>query len=157
MYLFRVELHGLQALDKIKTLADTRGLARRAFPQISETITQWLEAAFEAEGIPPWHPLAEATIYHRLSLGFGAGPILYRTGSLFASLTEASHGFHIREVVLTPQHSYLRQGSSDPRALLLSEGDPEANLPARPIFPPADEMADDIYDDLMDYGSSGVW
>ena len=42
---------------------------------------------FQAEGRPKWTPLKPATIQDRLRQGFGAGPILQRTGLLINSLT----------------------------------------------------------------------
>lgn len=50
---------------------------------------------FNAEGRPSWIPLKPATIQDRVRQGFGAGPILQRTQTLFRSLTEKGAPYQI--------------------------------------------------------------
>lgn len=54
----------------------------------------WLGAGIA----PPWLPLRPATVADRLRKGFGAGPILRRTGMLAASATVRGAAWNVFEV-----------------------------------------------------------
>lgn len=54
-----------------------------AYQQISEYMLRSVDRNFASEGRPNrWQPLKPATIKERIRRGFGAGPILQRTGKL---------------------------------------------------------------------------
>ncbi len=57
--------------------------------EIAQRFSEEIEANFAAEGRPShWQDLAEATIAKRTNEGYGAGPILTRTGELRAAATD---------------------------------------------------------------------
>lgn len=61
----------------------------RYFDKMDSKVMDWKERQFGSEGMymgRPWKPLAASTIQNRLALGFGAGPILQRTGKLKSSI-----------------------------------------------------------------------
>lgn len=147
-YELGLELKDGEPFAALETVSDTRPLAQAAFPVLSELLTNLVDMSFTAEGIPPWEPLSEVTVFERLFLGFGEGPILFRTGSLYESFVSDQHPYHVHREELRSEMSTLEVGSSDPRAVPLSEGVLEDNLPARPIFPDHtlifEEMVDSI-------------
>lgn len=78
---------------------------------------------FAAEGRPDhWAPLKPATIVDRQRQGFGAGPILVRTGKL-------KRGFRFKWGPRSYQVSNSRF-----YFLYHQDGAPDANLPARPML-----------------------
>ncbi len=121
----------------LSTLADVdvRVLARRCKDTLHDVLIRGVLDVFEAEGIPAWPPLAELTIVQRRWLGFSEGPILQRTGELLRSLTEPSHRHHIFEVKMGKTRAQIIVGTDMEKAWELGHGDPEANLPPRPMFP----------------------
>ena len=85
---------------------------RPAMQKIGEYLLGVNLRNFEAEGRPPWEPLKPATIADRLRKGFGAGPILQRTKTLFFSLTKRNAPYQIfrarpRSLVLTSTLPYF--------------------------------------------------
>ena len=77
------QVTGAQALQAKFRSIEIRGRdLSEVWPQIADVIGLDMATQFEMEGDPKWKPLAPRTIAQRLRLGFGAGPILYRTGSL---------------------------------------------------------------------------
>lgn len=71
--------------------ADRRSLldTRRALEAVVEEFARKVERNFAQESAAdqPWPPLAEATIADRERKGFGAGPILRRTGDMASGAT----------------------------------------------------------------------
>lgn len=82
-----------------------------------------IQRNFAAEGRPTrWAPLKDVTIADRLRQGYGAGPILQRTGSMARSFYPKSgrHEYRIRN----SRYYYLYH----------QFGAPRANIPARPML-----------------------
>lgn len=143
MYLLQIEI-GKKVLQDLQGLSDTRLIARRAFPAIHVALIGLVAEAFEQQGIPRWTPLADVTVFERLRLGFSAGPILVRTGSLRRSFTDQGNPLHIYRTEFGEKESKLTFGSLDPRAIPLAEGELERNLPARPIFPTSEIIHEEL-------------
>ncbi len=91
---------------------------------------------FDREGIPSWALLALPTVKQRLRLGFpGTHPILVRTGSLRASLTERGHPHNIEVIQKQGGNVMMVLGTTDPRFGVLHAGWPARRIPARPMLP----------------------
>jgi phage gpG-like protein len=132
----QIEVHTNRILAGIDVLADTAPLARRAFPAICAVLSGAVSDVFEQQGMPAWQVLAEATVYERLRLGFNAVPIMIRSGSLLRSMTGEGE-MHVENLQAAKEESVITFGSEDPRAVPLGRGSLQDNLPARPMFPPA--------------------
>ncbi len=79
---------------------------------------------FEAEGRPrKWQPLAPSTIQQRTRQGYGAGPILYRTGRLRHGFRVNTGSTFMRIVNDTPYYKYHQQdkrpGKTIPRRIMV--------------------------------------
>lgn len=84
---------------------------------------QSIQRNFSAEGRPrKWTPLKEATIKDRIRQGYGAGPILQRTGSL-------KSGFYFESTKRT-----FRMGNKKKYFGYHQLGAPRANIPKRPML-----------------------
>lgn len=82
-----------------------------------------IQRNFQAEGRPRrWVPLKEATIKQRIRLGYGAGPILQRTGAL-------KSGFYFESTKRT-----FRMGNRRKYFVYHQLGAPKTNLPKRPML-----------------------
>lgn len=82
-----------------------------------------IQRNFTAEGRPDkWAPLQAKTIQERIALGYGAGPILVRSGAM-----KRGWKFEIgpRSYRVTNRRHYW---------LYHQEGAPNANIPARPML-----------------------
>lgn len=91
---------------------------------------------FDREGIPSWALLALPTVKQRIRLGFpGTHPILVRTGSLRASLTERGHPHNIEVIQKQGGNVTMILGTTDPRFGVLHAGWPARHIPARPMLP----------------------
>jgi len=101
---------------------------------------------FEGEGEVPrigkrrWAPLKPRTIEIRLSLGFGEGPILVRTGSLKAAMLDESNSMHVvQRIRVGPCHYMGKVGTTDVRFEWHQTGDdpsqPTGIITPRPIWP----------------------
>jgi phage gpG-like protein len=82
-----------------------------------------------------WVPLAQATLLQRRYLGFGSGPMLYRTGHLKSVAVE--------EVAIdSPNEGHI--STSDPMAIVQNNGG--GNIPARPFYSLSDADRKAIYE-----------
>lgn len=82
-----------------------------------------IQRNFEAEGRPEkWAPLKAATIRERIRLGYGAGPILVRTGALKRGFRADWGPRSYRVSNLKFYFPFHQQGA------------PRANIPARPML-----------------------
>lgn len=142
-------------MNDIGLLADTSKLASRAFSSICATLAAAVTNVFKQQGIPPWEPLSDVTLYERARLGFGSGPIMYRTGSLLASMT-GSNEFHIQRLHATFRESTIIFGSEDPRAVPLGRGSAIDHIPARPMFPPGVVLHPELQDSIVAYAKGVV-
>ena len=101
--------------------------AARDFSPVFEAYARYMERSidrnFAAEGRPDrWAGLQPATIVQRIQLGFGAGPILQRTGRLKRSFrfTWGPRSFRISNLAhYFPHHQF---------------GAPRANIPQRAMI-----------------------
>ena len=122
--------------EHLLPLYNIPSLAEHAFPAIHLSLMNFVGDVFGAQGFPePWAPLSLYTVWERLTLGFEEGPIMIRTGELLRSFIDPNHPQHVYRTVVQPHYAEMTFGSSDPRASVLSEGDWQNNLPARPILP----------------------
>lgn len=101
--------------------------ASKDFSPVFETFSQYrrrsIERNFEAQGRPePWAALKPATIRARERAGYGAGPILTRSGHMrrrFHFVWGPRSYREINRVHYFPHHQF---------------GAPRANIPARPMI-----------------------
>lgn len=81
-----VEVTGLsEFVQKIEALQDALQNKSEVLTDIGNIVKQAAVDNFETEGSLleyPWKPLSPFTIMERLHLGYGEGPILFRTGQL---------------------------------------------------------------------------
>lgn len=101
---------------------------------MQEAIRQGFEQNFETEsaGGAPWAALAPSTIAQRLLMGYGAGPILQRTGTYHDTFTQAANGDHVSEIEYSSGITTLSEGSSHPLAAFLEMG--TSKMPARQVL-----------------------
>jgi len=81
---------------------------------------------------PKWTELRPYTIRERLRLGYGASPMLYRTGKLFRSYTEEFDPDHSQRFRSTRTGWEMEFGSDDYRAGWHEGG--TRRMPARPVL-----------------------
>ncbi|HEY7195517.1 MAG TPA: phage virion morphogenesis protein [Gemmatimonadales bacterium] len=105
---------------------------RPVWPDVVKAFQAITTKAFATEGASTefgaWTPLAPATLKERERLGFGAGPILERTGALRRALTLGEGADVVMEpqrmqYVLSPNVSYFAYHQST---------EPRKRLPRRP-------------------------
>lgn len=119
----------------------------------SDLIYEDTQHRFDTEADGEWPPLSESTVAKKASQGYGEpARALYATGDLYESATSPHGPFSQRILVRNAteqQIIMLVDWDSDGWQIpvLLSEGD--ERLPARPIWPPADQMADRVRAILM--------
>ena len=101
---------------------------------LQEAIRQGFAQNFETEsaGGTPWAALAPSTVAQRLLLGYGAGPILQRTGSYRDAFTQATNPDHVSEIEYSGGVTTLSEGSSHPLTPFLEMG--TGKMPARPVL-----------------------
>jgi phage gpG-like protein len=99
-----------------------------------EKTRELVEAKFQ-NNPAGWVPLAAATLAQRQRLGFGTGPMLYRTGHL--------QGQAVQELVIdSPTEGHI--STSDPMALLQNNGG--GNIPARQFYSLDDAEKKEVID-----------
>ena len=114
----------LDGIDKAsQDLEAIRARAKNLRPVFSKLIAPYLmritRQNFSQEGRPTkWQALADATIADRMRQGYGAGPILVRTGQLMNSLANPGAPYQILEM----SASRLRYGTRDPKAIYHQKG-----------------------------------
>lgn len=102
--------------------------------EIATQFYSWTIRDYDAGGAlrptGPWAPLAPATVLEKLRLGYSTVPLGPRTGNLRQSFLpfydEDSAGVG------------ARASAGVDYAAVHEEGDPERNIPARPMLPPDD-------------------
>lgn len=83
-----VPLPGNEQLQtQLEAIMDRMKDFQPVWPAIAEVFYTAEHARFSAEG-PGWRALADSTIQTRLALGYGAGPIMARTMTLWQSLIQ---------------------------------------------------------------------
>jgi len=116
--------------------------------QIGDAVRNAYKIVFDTEGQPSggWRPLSKrTTVPERISLGFpGEHPILRRTGSLMSSFVDRGNALHRQQSGSFMGMTVITVGSGDPRASVLSHGDPTRAIPERPIEFFDDRMIADI-------------
>lgn len=116
-------------------LIDIPFYAVRMTQRIAMRLGELVAENFLVEGVPPWAPLALGTIFERLALGFGEGPILVRTGGLLDSYIDPRNPHNVFAYSLDGHNLTVYHGSEHPHAQELAVGNPALNLPARPPYP----------------------
>ena len=104
-------------------LAPLQDAIRKGFAQNFDT---------ESAGGTPWAAIAPSTVAQRLLLGFGAGPILHRTGSYQDAFTQATNPDHASEIEYSSGVTTLSEGGSHPLTPFLEMG--TGKMPARPVL-----------------------
>lgn len=101
--------------------------------QVGEAIRAEFRQNFAAEssGFGRWAALAESTVLDRLRGGFGAGPILNRSGGYEASWVDADDADHVSEIEALVGGWRLSEGSSHPLTGFHQQG--TSRMPARPV------------------------
>jgi phage gpG-like protein len=99
---------------------------------IQQAICEEFERNFASESDAglSWPRLSEVTIRIRLAEGFGAGPILVRTGDYKRSWVEPTHPQHIHELRQSTSHWSVEEGTQHPYAVKHELG--TDRIPARP-------------------------
>jgi hypothetical protein len=100
--------------------------------EIQQAICEEFERNFASESDAglSWPRLSEVTIRIRLAEGFGAGPILVRTGDYKRSWTDPTHPQHVHELRQSTSHWSVEEGSEHALAGKHELGD--GKTPARP-------------------------
>lgn len=86
----------LGLLDKVQKKLDN---PRAALTEVGGLLVSEFQQNFPAEGRrlnEPWKALQRATIRERIRLGYGAGPILVRTGKLMRGFRKEVNRFFVR-------------------------------------------------------------
>jgi len=96
----------------------------------------------ESAGGVKWAALAESTILDRLSQGYGAGPILQRSGDYMSSWLDTGNAEHVHEIEQLAGGWQLNEGSQHPLAGIHEEGGDI--IPARPVAELSLASEDDI-------------
>jgi hypothetical protein len=123
-------------------------------------VEEVIPTRFEEGDAGGWEELAESTIATRIKQGFGAGPILIKTGGLFRQVTMQNH-WKIDKTVTTGTYvgrlslliDKLKNsrygGGTIPGGQFLTQqyGSKDMNIPARPHVP---ESTVDLYPDEME-------
>jgi hypothetical protein len=127
----------------------------------SDLIYQETMHRFDTAGDGSWPPLKESTIARKESQGYGqpASPLI-ATGDLYESSTSPNGPFSQRIFIVNELTQMVimlvdweRDGWQIP--VVLSEGTDDAGrghhtrIPSRPIWPPADQMRDEVGAVLM--------
>jgi hypothetical protein len=99
---------------------------------IQQAICEEFERNFtsEADAGLSWPRLSEVTIRIRLAQGFGAGPILVRTGDYKRSWVDPTHPAHVHELRQSSSHWSVEEGSE--HAFTAKHELGEGKTPARP-------------------------
>lgn len=104
--------------------------------EIATQLTGWTQRNYDAGGAlrptGPWAPLAPATVVEKLRLGYSTVPLGSRSGHLRLSILPFSDN--------DSAGVGMRASFGVDYAAVHEEGDPERNIPARPMLPP-DEVA----------------
>lgn len=99
---------------------------------IQQAICEEFERNFTSESDAglSWPRLSEVTIRIRLAQGYGAGPILVRTGDYKRSWVDPTHPAHVHELRQSSKHWSVEEGSEHAFTAKHELGD--GKTPARP-------------------------
>ncbi len=112
----------------------------RTVEKIELIINSATRAQFESQGRrggTPWRPLAGSTVRQRIRQGFGAGPILLRTGRLAAALSSG-------QAILSPSGSQIEMRYDQIQAEIGARHQRGTKrMPSRPVnvLTPSDQRA----------------
>jgi hypothetical protein len=100
---------------------------------IQQAICEEFERNFTSESDAglSWPRLSEVTIRIRLAQGYGAGPILVRSGDYKRSWVEPTHPQHVHELRQSSSHWSVEEGSEHAFTAKHELGD--GRTPARPV------------------------
>jgi phage gpG-like protein len=135
-------------LDKLKNLSN----ADQA--NVANAINKGFGANFDAERAGDggdWNRLRPSTLKDRAKKGFGAGPILNRTGGYRRSFTNRGDADHVEKFRSTRQGWTLESGSDDERVGILEFGGFTGNgrfVPPRPASFLSDNAEANVFDVL---------
>ena len=128
-----------QLLNRLQGRVDNLEPAMR---EIAGHLVDSVAGSFESQSAPDgtaWEPLADSTIRERLRRGYGAGPILERSGDL-ASRILADWDDEVAvagtNLIYAATHHY---------------GDERRSIPARPFLGVTDEARSAIVGSLLDH------
>lgn len=120
----------------------------------TEVVYEHTRRRFEEQGGGEWPPLAESTVARKQSQGYSEPErILYAEGNLFESATSPYGPYSYR--IIEPLHAVIGIDWSESGVQIptvLSEGNPERNLPARSIWPHDEAMVTEIGEVLLHHG-----
>jgi hypothetical protein len=138
-----------QALAALELHAVAAESVHARLEAASDYIYEQTRQRFDEEGEGEWPQLSEATVAKKESQGYSdPARILYAEGNLFESATSPLGPYSARIFLSEPGHSSVSMivdWESDggwQLASVLAEGNDR--LPARPIWPPADRVQDDV-------------
>lgn len=110
---------------------------RPALERVADYVrVEMIPRTFEKEG-PGWAPLANRTMRERQAQGFNpTGPILQRSGDLYAELTQRTHPKHY-EVIRTGKNARIEIGGTSEKFVRnqLGQGIAGQHLPRRSMIP----------------------
>lgn len=123
------------AINRAEPYKNFPAKAKPALVAVGDYVrTEMIPRTFRNEG-PGWRHLALRTRHERAAQGYGAAhPILYRTGDLFAELTQKSHPKHI-EIIKTGKNCRIEVGGSSDKFVRNQSGSAEFHIPPRPMIP----------------------
>ena len=102
----------IQKIDRLKR--KLRGL-RPEMREAGEVLTEEYEKNFPAEGSrlgSKWQALRQGTIEQKAKLGYGAQPILVRTGAMMRNFRKQVRNYSVRVYNPTPYFKYHQRGDS---------------------------------------------
>ena len=136
----RYDDRALQALlNRLQRQVDNLEPAMR---EIAGHLVSSVEDSFAGQAAPDgsdWEPLADRTIRDRLRRGYGAGPILERSGNLAS------------QILADWDDEVAVAGTNLEYAATHHYGDPRRNIPARPFLGVSDEARQAIIHTLLDH------
>lgn len=123
--LFNIEGKGLNRwLDRLDHFATAAKDMQPVFDEFGRYMMNSIDRNFAAEGRPDsWQPLAEATIRERIRQGYGASPILHRSGKLQRGFRMQTGKTFLRILNGVPYFQYHQQddgkGKKLPRRIMV--------------------------------------
>lgn len=106
-----------------------------------------------------WTPLKEATKKQRVRMGFGEGPILFRSGELFRSFTSPTSSGHY--TVIGPTSAEVGSILKTPKGAynlgaIHHYGAPKAGIPIRSIMDPDGALPSDKEEEIVSILNSHI-
>jgi hypothetical protein len=140
---------GAQAIASLDLHAAHFGDLHSRLEAASDLVYERTRQRFDSEGDGEWPELSEATVAKKVSQGYGEpARILYAEGNLYESATSPMGPYSNRIFDRSLGHesvAMLVDWENDGWQIgtVLAEGS-DRGLPARPIWPPADQIENDI-------------